>query len=59
MPGSRPEPTPTTPLDPAAQQIATALGETEPVPLMHIRRIVQQTSPRSGWRLRVIPMVDP
>jgi PHAX RNA-binding domain-containing protein len=29
------------PLDPAAQQIATALGETEPVPLMHIRRIVQ------------------
>jgi PHAX RNA-binding domain-containing protein len=38
---ARPEPKSPTPLDPAAQQIASTLGESEPAPLMHIRRIVQ------------------
>lgn len=41
MKNARPEPKPTKPLDPAAQQIATTLGETESVPLLHIRRIVE------------------
>src|SRR5690349_15074008 len=39
------------PLDPAAQQIATTLGETEPVPLMHIRRIVQTVGPERAVQL--------
>jgi PHAX RNA-binding domain len=42
---ARAETKPTKPLDPAAQQIATTLGETKPVPLMHIRRIVQTLGP--------------
>jgi hypothetical protein len=42
---ARPEPTPTKPLDPVAQQIATVLDETEPVPLTYIRRIVQTVGP--------------
>ena len=32
-------------LDATAKQIATAFGETQPVPLMHIRRIVQTCGP--------------
>jgi CHAD domain-containing protein len=39
------------PLDPAAQQIATALGETEPAPLMQIRRIVQTLGPERALQL--------
>ena len=42
---------PTKPLDPAAQQIATTLGETEPVPLLHIRRIVQTLGPDRALQL--------
>jgi PHAX RNA-binding domain-containing protein len=48
---SRPEPKPPKPLDPVAQQIATTLGETEPVPLMHIRRIVQTLGPERAVQL--------
>ena len=48
---ARPEPKPSKPLDPAAQQIATTLGETEPVPLMHIRRIVQTLGPDRALQL--------
>jgi PHAX RNA-binding domain len=42
---------PLKPLDPVAQQIATTLGETEPVPLMHIRRIVQTLGPERALQL--------
>jgi PHAX RNA-binding domain len=45
------EPKPPKPLDPAAQQIATTLGETESVPLMHIRRIVQTLGPDRALQL--------
>ena len=48
---TRSEPKPPKPLDPAAQQIATTLGETEPVPLMHIRRIVQTLGPDRALQL--------
>jgi hypothetical protein len=48
---ARPEPKPPKPLDPVAQQIATTLGETEPVPLMHIRRIVQTLGPDRALQL--------
>jgi hypothetical protein len=47
----RAEPKPPKPLDPAAQQIATTLGETESVPLMHIRRIVQTLGPERALQL--------
>jgi PHAX RNA-binding domain-containing protein len=48
---TRSEPKPPKPLDPAAQQIATTLGETEDVPLMHIRRIVQTLGPERALQL--------
>jgi hypothetical protein len=48
---TRSEPKPPKPLDPVAQQIATTLGETEPVPLMHIRRIVQTLGPDRALQL--------
>jgi PHAX RNA-binding domain-containing protein len=51
MTSARPEPKPSKPLDPVAQQIATTLGETEPVPLMHIRRIVQTLGPERALQL--------
>jgi PHAX RNA-binding domain-containing protein len=47
----RSEPKPPKPLDPVAQQIATTLGETENVPLMHIRRIVQTLGPERALQL--------
>jgi PHAX RNA-binding domain len=48
---ARSEPKSPKPLDPAAQQIAATLGETEPVPLMHIRRIVQTLGPERALQL--------
>src|SRR5690242_11232226 len=48
---ARSESKPPKPLDPAAQQIATTLGETESVPLMHIRRIVQTLGPERALQL--------
>jgi Phosphorylated adapter RNA export protein, RNA-binding domain len=48
---ARPESKPPKPLDPVAQQIATTLGETENVPLMHIRRIVQTLGPERALQL--------
>jgi phosphorylated adapter RNA export protein len=45
------ETTPRKPIDPVAQQIATTLGETESVPLMHIRRIVQTLGPDRALQL--------
>ena len=51
MTSARPESTPTKPLDPTVQQIATTLGETENVPLLHIRRIVQTLGPERALQL--------
>jgi hypothetical protein len=48
---ARSEPKPPKPLDPTAEQIATTLGETENVPLMHIRRIVQTLGPDRALQL--------
>jgi phosphorylated adapter RNA export protein len=48
---ARSETKPSKPLDPAAQQIATTLGETEPVPLLHIRRIVQTLGPERALQV--------
>ena len=48
---ARSETTRPKPLDPVAQQIATILGETENVPLMHIRRIVQTLGPERAVQL--------
>src|SRR5689334_10877833 len=51
MTASQPEPKPPKPLDLVAQQIATTLGETEPVPLLHIRRIVQTLGPERALQV--------
>jgi hypothetical protein len=48
---ARSEPKPTKPQDPIVAQIATTLGETESVPLMHIRRIVQTLGPDRALEL--------
>jgi PHAX RNA-binding domain-containing protein len=53
MTAARPGPKPPKPLDPVAQQIATTLGETENVPLLHIRRIVQTLGPERALQLLV------
>ena len=48
---TRSAPKPPKPLDPVGQQIATTLGETESVPLMHLRRIVQTLGPERALQL--------
>jgi PHAX RNA-binding domain len=48
---ARSEPNPIKPQDPIVAQIATILGETETVPLMHIRRIVQTLGPERALQL--------